>query len=135
LRHWKAGPGSKVAVVGLGGLGHMAVKIAHALGAEVTVLSQTLGKEAEGRRLGADHYHEASDPETLRAQRGSSDLIINTVSAKLPLDSYLGLLRRDGFAADVEVIGVDQVDEADERVLRSDVRFRFVIDIATLTTA
>ncbi|SNQ51928.1 putative aldehyde dehydrogenase; carbonyl stress response [Frankia canadensis] len=183
LRHWAAGPGKKVAVVGLGGLGHMAVKIAHALGAEVTVLSQTLSKQDEGRRLGADHYYATNDKATFKTLSGTFDLVINTVSANLPIDAYLGLLRLNGtmvnvgapaepsefrvfslfrgrrslagssiggiretqemldfcaehgLAADVEVIGADQVDEAYERVLRSDVRFRFVIDVATLASA
>ncbi|WP_256788183.1 NAD(P)-dependent alcohol dehydrogenase [Frankia sp. AvcI1] len=181
LRHWQAGPGTKVAVVGMGGLGHMAVKIAHALGAEVTVLSQTLSKESDGLRLGADHYYATGDKATFKTLRRSFDLIINTVSANLPLDAYLGLLRingtmvnlgappeassfsvfsllggrrslagssvggiretqemldfcaEHGIASEIELIGADEVDEAYERVLRSDVRYRFVIDIATLT--
>nr|WP_272871457.1 NAD(P)-dependent alcohol dehydrogenase [Candidatus Frankia alpina] len=181
LRHWQAGPGTKVAVVGMGRLGHMAVKIAHALGAEVTVLSQTLSKESDGLRLGADHYYATGDTATFKTLRRSFDLIINTVSANLPLDAYLGLLRLDGtmvnlgappesssfsvfsllggrrslagssvggiretqemldfcaehgIASEIELIGADEVDEAYERVLRSDVRYRFVIDIATLT--
>ncbi|EIV92288.1 NAD(P)-dependent alcohol dehydrogenase [Frankia sp. QA3] len=183
LRHWQAGPGKKVAVVGMGGLGHMAVKIAHALGAEVTVLSQTLGKEKDGLRLGADHYFATGDKATFKTLRRSFDLIINTVSANLPLDAYLGLLRLNGtmvnlgappeassfsvfsllggrrslagssvggiretqemldfcaehqIASEIELIGADEVDEAYERVLRSDVRYRFVIDVATLTQA
>ena len=81
LRHWNVGPGTRVAVVGLGGLGHMAVQIAHALGAEVTVLSQTLSKKDDGLRLGADHYFATSDPETFSELRGSFDVILNTVSA------------------------------------------------------
>ncbi|MCM3925487.1 NAD(P)-dependent alcohol dehydrogenase [Frankia sp. AiPs1] len=181
LRHWNAGPGTKVAVVGMGGLGHMAVKIAHALGAEVTVLSQTLSKQTDGLRLGADHYYATGDKATFKTLRRSFDLIINTVSANLPLDAYLGLLRingtmvnlgappetssfsvfsllggrrslagssvggiretqemldfcaEHGIASEIELIGADEVDEAYERVLRSDVRYRFVIDIATLT--
>jgi uncharacterized zinc-type alcohol dehydrogenase-like protein len=183
LRRWQAGPGRRVAIVGLGGLGHLAVKIAHVLGAEVTVLSQTLGKEKEGLRLGADHYHATGDPATFRTLRGSFDLVVNTVSANLPLDDHLRLLRLDGtmvnvgapsepssfnvfsllgarrrlagssvggiretqelldfcaehgIAADIELIGADDVDEAYDRVVRSDVRFRFVIDIATLARA
>ena len=180
LRHWQAGPGTKVAVVGLGGLGHMAVKIAHAMGAEVTVLSQSLKKQEDGLRLGADHYFATSDPDTFEALAGSFDLIINTVSAKIDVNAYLGLLavngtlvnvgappeplpvnafsliggRRSfagsmiggiaqtqemldfcaehGIASDVEVIAADQVNEAYERVLASDVRYRFVIDTSTL---
>ena len=87
LRHWNAGPGKKVAVVGMGGLGHMGVKIAHALGAEVTVLSQSLRKKDDGQRLGADHYYATSDPKTFEELAGTFDLIINTVSAPLDFDA------------------------------------------------
>ena len=181
LRRWGAGPGKKVAVVGLGGLGHMAVKIAHALGAEVTVLSQSLKKQEDGLRLGADHYYATSRPRHLRASLPARfDLIVNTVSAKIDVDAYLGLLAVDGtlvnvgapaeplslnvfsligarrsfagsmiggialtqemldfcaehhIGAEVEVIAADQINEAYERVLASDVRYRFVIDTATL---
>jgi uncharacterized zinc-type alcohol dehydrogenase-like protein len=180
LRKWGAGPGVKVAIVGLGGLGHMAVKIAHALGAEVTVLSQSLKKQEDGLRLGADDYFATSDPTTFEQLAGRFDLIVNTVSAKIDLDAYLGLLAVDGtlvnvgapaeplsvnvfsligarrsfagsmiggialtqemldfcaehhIGAEVEVIKADQVNEAYERVLASDVRYRFVIDAATL---
>ncbi|MEU8703301.1 NAD(P)-dependent alcohol dehydrogenase [Streptomyces sp. NPDC048680] len=180
LAHWKAGPGKKVAIVGLGGLGHMGVKIAHALGAEVTVLSQTLRKEADGLKLGADHYFATSDPETFQQLKGSFDLIVSTVSAPLPLDAYLALLKTDGamvnvgapeepvslnlfsviggrktlagsgiggiretqemldfcaqhsLGAEIELIRADQINEAYERVLASDVRYRFVIDTATI---
>ena len=180
LRHWGAGPGKKIAVVGLGGLGHMAVKIAHALGAEVTVLSQSLKKQEDALRLGADHYHATSDPGTFEELAGRYDLIVNTVSASIDLNAYLGLLAVDGtlvnvgappeplslhvmsligarrsvagsmiggialtqemldfcaehnIGADIEVISADQVNEAYERVLASDVRYRFVIDTATL---
>ena len=180
LKRWGAGPGAKVAIVGLGGLGHMGVKIAHALGAEVTVLSQSLKKQEDGLRLGADHYHATSDPETFHALAGTFDLIINTVSAHIDVDAYLGLLAVDGtlvnvgappeplslnafslitgrrsfagsmiggiaetqemldfcaehgLGADVEVISADQVNEAYERVLASDIRYRFVIDTSTL---
>ncbi|OYD07133.1 NAD(P)-dependent alcohol dehydrogenase [Paludifilum halophilum] len=181
LNRWKAGPGKKVAVVGLGGLGHMAVKIAHAMGAEVTVLSQTLRKKEDGLRLGADHYYATSDPETFEKLAGTFDLIINTVSAKLDVNAYLSLLALDGtlvnvgapaepmslnvfsliggrrsyagsliggiretqemldfcaehnIGSEIEVISADQIDEAYERVLASDVRYRFVIDISTMT--
>ncbi|UFS58055.1 NAD(P)-dependent alcohol dehydrogenase [Subtercola endophyticus] len=180
LAHWNAGPGKRVAVVGMGGLGHMAVKIAHAMGAEVTVLSQSLSKKDDGLRLGADHYYATSDPATLKDLRNSFDLIINTVSAVIDINAYLGLLRLDGtlvsvgappealpvavfrlfgnrrsfagssigsiaetqqmldfcaehgIAPEVEIISADQINEAYERVLASDVRYRFVIDIATL---
>ena len=180
LRQWGVGPGTKVAIVGLGGLGHLAVKFAHALGAEVTVLSQTLAKREDGLALGAKHYHATSDAETFTALAGSFDLILNTVSAPIDLDAYLGLLKVGGvmvgvgapgepmslyatslllqrrtltgsligglpqtremleFAAEhgigteIETIGIGQVNEAYERVLASDVRYRFVIDTSTL---
>ncbi|MFG2757570.1 NAD(P)-dependent alcohol dehydrogenase [Streptomyces wuyuanensis] len=180
LRHWNAGPGKKVAVVGLGGLGHMAVKIASALGAEVTVLSQSLRKKDDGLSLGARHYYATSDDATFEALAGTFDLIVSTVSAPLPLDRFLGMLTTDGamvnvgapeepvslnlfsliggrrtlagsaiggipetqemldfcaehgLGAEIELIRADQINEAYERVLRSDVRYRFVIDTATI---
>lgn len=180
LAHWHAGPGKKVAVVGLGGLGHMAVKIAHAMGAEVTVLSQTLRKKDDGLKLGADHYYATSDAATFEELAASFDLILSTVSAPLPFDTYLGLLKTDGalvnvgapeepvslnlfslmaqrktlagsgiggiretqemldfcaehgLGAEIELIRADQINEAYERVLASDVRYRFVIDAATI---
>ncbi|MBV7242394.1 MULTISPECIES: NAD(P)-dependent alcohol dehydrogenase [Streptomyces] len=180
LKRWGAGPGKKVAVVGLGGLGHMAVKIAHALGAEVTVLSQSLRKKDDGLKLGADHYYATSDPKTFEELAGTFDVILSTVSAPLDFGAYLGLLRTDGtlvnvgapeepislnlfslimgnrsiagsaiggiaetqemldfcavhgLGAEIEVIGASQVNEAYERVLASDVRYRFVIDTATI---
>ncbi|HSU47205.1 MAG TPA: NAD(P)-dependent alcohol dehydrogenase [Arthrobacter sp.] len=180
LRHWGAGPGKKVAVVGLGGLGHMAVKLAHAMGADVTVLSQSLKKQEDGLRLGADSYFATSDPATFEQLAGSFDLIINTVSASLDISSYLGLLKLDGalvnvgapaeplpvnafaliggrrsfagsmiggiretqemlnfcaehgLGAEIEVIPAEKINDAYERVLASDVRYRFVIDTATL---
>ncbi|WP_210439894.1 NAD(P)-dependent alcohol dehydrogenase [Nocardioides xinjiangensis] len=180
LRRWGAGPGTKVAIVGLGGLGHMGVKIASALGAEVTVLSQSLKKQEDGLRLGADDYRATSDPDTFEALAGTFDLIVNTVSAPVDLDAYLGLLAVDGtlvnvgapaeplslhamtligarrnfagsmiggialtqemldfcaehgIVSEVEVIRAEQVNEAYERVLASDVRYRFVIDASTL---
>jgi uncharacterized zinc-type alcohol dehydrogenase-like protein len=179
LKHWGAGPGKNVAIVGLGGLGHMGVKIAHALGAEVTVLSQTLSKQADGLSLGADHFYATSDDQTFEKLAGSFDLIVNTVSATLPMGKYLSLLRLDGtmvnvgappeplsvpafalipmrcswagsmiggirqtqemldfcaahnLGAEIEVISGDQIDEAYDRVVASDVRYRFVIDTAT----
>jgi alcohol dehydrogenase (NADP+) len=180
LRRWGAGPGKRVAVVGLGGLGHMAVKIAHAMGAEVTVLSQSLKKQEDGLRLGADSYFATSDPDTFQQLAGRFDLIVNTVSASIDVDAYLSLLAVDGalvnvgapaeplslhvmsliggrrtyagsmiggiaetqemldfcaqhgIGAENEVISADYVNEAYERVLASDVRYRFVIDAATL---
>lgn len=101
LRHWGAGPGKKVAVVGLGGLGHMAVKLAHAMGAEVTVLSRSLSKRDDGLRLGADHYYATEDPQTFEELKNSFDLIVNTVSAPIDLGAYLGLLRRNGTMVNV----------------------------------
>ncbi|MFJ6721237.1 MULTISPECIES: NAD(P)-dependent alcohol dehydrogenase [unclassified Streptomyces] len=101
LRHWQAGPGKKVAIVGLGGLGHMGVKIAHALGAEVTVLSQSLRKKEDGLRLGADRYYATNDETTFEELAGTFDLIVSTVSAPLPLDAYLGLLKVDGALVNV----------------------------------
>ncbi|MGW1046539.1 NAD(P)-dependent alcohol dehydrogenase, partial [Streptomyces sp. NPDC002547] len=101
LRHWNAGPGKKVAVLGMGGLGHMAVKIAHAMGAEVTVLSQSLRKKDDGLKLGADHYHATSDPTTFEQLRGSFDLIVSTVSAPLDFGAFLSLLRPDGALVNV----------------------------------
>jgi uncharacterized zinc-type alcohol dehydrogenase-like protein len=158
----------------------MAVKIAHALGAEVTVLSQSLKKQEDGLRLGADDYFATSDPATFEQLAGQFDLIVNTVSAHIDLDAYLGLLAVDGtlvnvgappeplsvnafsligarrsfagsmiggialtqemldfcaehgIGAEVEVISADRVNDAYERVLASDVRYRFVIDTSTL---
>ena len=101
LRRWKAGPGRRVAVVGLGGLGHMAVQIAHAMGAEVTVLSQSLKKQEDGLRLGADHYFATSDPDTFEALAGRFDLIVNTVSASIDVNAHLGLLAVDGTLVNV----------------------------------
>ncbi|WP_327121306.1 NAD(P)-dependent alcohol dehydrogenase [Streptomyces sp. NBC_01341] len=180
LKHWNAGPGKKVAVVGMGGLGHVGVKIAHALGAEVTVLSQTLKKRDDGLKLGADHYYATGDPKTFEDLAGTFDIILSTVSAPLDIDAYLSLLRTDGalvnvgapeepvslnvfsllggrksfsgsgiggiretqemldfcaehgFGAEIELIGASEINEAYERVLNSDVRYRFVIDTATI---
>ncbi|MCI2256825.1 NAD(P)-dependent alcohol dehydrogenase [Domibacillus sp. PGB-M46] len=180
LKHWNAGPGKKVAIVGMGGLGHVAIQFAHAMGAEVTVLSRSMNKKEEALSFGADHYFATSDPDTFTQLTGRFDLILNTVSANLDVNGYLSMLRVDGtlvnvgapaepdqysvfslimgrrsiagslvggiretqemldFAAEhsitpmIEVINAGQVDEAYERVLRSDVRYRFVIDIATL---
>ena len=180
LRHWNAGEGTKVAVVGLGGLGHMAVQIAHAMGAEVSVLSRTLDKKDDGLSLGADHYYATKDEETFKRLNGSFDLIINTVSAHIDLNAHLALLKPEGtmvnvgapaeplsvnvfslvrgrrsfagsliggiketqelleFCAEknirpkIEMIRADEIDEAWERMLKSDVRYRFVIDCSTL---
>ncbi|GAA3553083.1 NAD(P)-dependent alcohol dehydrogenase [Amycolatopsis ultiminotia] len=105
LRQWGAGPGKKVAVVGLGGLGHMAVKLAVAMGAEVTVLSQSLKKQEDGFKLGAKDYYATSDESTFEALAGRFDLILNTVSAKLPISAYLGMLRVRGAMVNVGAPG------------------------------
>jgi alcohol dehydrogenase (NADP+) len=180
LKRWHAGEGMKVAIVGMGGLGHVAVKIAAAMGARVTVLSQTLNKQEDGLRFGAKHYYATSERETFKQLASSFDLILNTVSANLDLDRYLSLLRVDGtlvsvgapsqpdsfrafsliggrrsmagspigglpetqemldFCAEhgvvpeIELIGAEDVADAYDRVERSDVRYRFVIDVATI---
>ncbi|SMD19888.1 NAD(P)-dependent alcohol dehydrogenase [Lentzea albidocapillata] len=180
LKHWGVGPGKKVAVVGLGGLGHMGVKIAAALGAEVTVLSQSLRKKDDGLKLGARHYRATSDPATFTELAGTFDVILSTVSAPLDFGAYLGLLRSDGaivnvgapeepislnlfgllggrktlagsmiggiaetqemldfcaehgLGSEIELIGADEINTAYQRVLASDVRYRFVIDTATI---
>ena len=180
LVHWNAGPGKKVAVVGMGGLGHMAVKIAVAMGADVTVLSQTLSKQEDGLRFGAKDYFATSDESTFEKLSNTFDLIINTVSAPIDLQQYLSLLRLDGtmvsvgappealpisvftlmgkrrsyaasniggiretqemldfcaehnIAPEIELISAGDINTAYERVLKSDVRYRFVIDAATI---
>ncbi|MEV0155436.1 NAD(P)-dependent alcohol dehydrogenase [Micromonospora sp. NPDC050686] len=101
LRYWQAGPGSKVAVVGLGGLGHLAVKIAHALGAEVSVLSRSPGKREDAVKLGADHFHPTSDPATFARLTGAFDLMLSTVSEPIDLGAYLALVRNDGTLVNV----------------------------------
>jgi len=181
LHHWNAGPGKKVAIVGLGGLGHLAVKIAHAMGADVTVLSHSEKKREDSLRLGADQYFNTSDEGKFEELENSFDLVINTVSSsEIDISSYLRTLKVDGtmvnvgapaepvsvevfalimgrrswagspiggiketqemlnfcaehgIGADIEIISADQIDEAYDRVLKSDVRYRFVIDTATL---
>ena len=180
LKHWNAGPGKKVAIVGLGGLGHMGVKLSHALGAETTVLSQSLKKQEDGKRLGADHFYATSDPETFKKLARHFDLIINTVSAGIDWNQYLNLLEIDGsmvnvgapeqpvpvgafpliigrrslagsaiggipetqemldfcgkhnIVSDIEITPIQKVNEAYDRIQKSDVRYRFVIDLASL---
>jgi len=180
LKHWKAGPGKKVAILGLGGLGHMGVKIAAAMGAEVTVISTSASKEADAKRLGAHHFVVSSDPEQMKSVHQKFDIIINTVSAKHDYNAFLHLLalngtrvlvgvppdaqpvhafsligrRRSlagsliggipetqemldfcaehGIVSDVEVIPMQQVNEAYERTIKADVRYRFVIDMNSL---
>lgn len=179
LREWGAGPGTKVGIMGLGGLGHMGVKHAHALGAEVTLISHSPSKEEDAKRLGADHFLLLSDKKAMKEQATTFDLIVNTVSAPIDLDPAINLLKTDGtmayvglpdkplemnifslnaqrrriagsniggiketqemldfcaehgYASDVEVITADRINEAWERVVNSDVRYRFVIDAST----
>jgi uncharacterized zinc-type alcohol dehydrogenase-like protein len=181
LHHWNAGPGKKVAIVGLGGLGHLGVKIAHAMGAEVSVLSHSEKKREDSLRLGADNYFNTSEDGKFEELENTFDLIINTVSSsEIDISSYLRTLKVDGtmvnvgapaepvsvevfaliggrrswagspiggiketqemlnfcaehgIGSDIELINADQIDEAYDRVLKSDVRYRFVIDTATL---
>jgi alcohol dehydrogenase (NADP+) len=101
LKRWGAGPGKRVAIIGMGGLGHMGVQIAAALGAEVAVISQTRSKEADGRRLGAVEYYATSEPDTLKSLRGSFDLIVSTISGDLDLTAFLGCLKVGGTLVDV----------------------------------
>ena len=180
LRHWKVTKEKRVGVVGLGGLGHMAVKIASALGAEVVLFTTSPGKEADAKRFGAHDVVLSRDEEAMKKHANSLDFIIDTVSANHDLNAYLNLLRRDGtltlvglppepapvaafpliwarrslagsligglketqemldfcaecgITADIELIAMDKVNEAYERMLKSDVKYRFVIDMATL---
>ncbi len=180
LRHWKTKAGDKVGVVGLGGLGHMAVKIAAAMGAEVTMLSTSKSKELDARKLGAQHFGLTSDDATFKKLAGHFDLIIDTISAPHDYNKYLGLLRVEGtmvllgvppeptpvsafplimgrrslsgsliggiaetqemldfcaehgIVSEIELIPVQQVNEAYERMLKNDVRYRFVLDMKTL---
>lgn len=176
LMHWKAGRGMKLAIIGLGGIGHIGVKIAHALGADVTVLSHSPNKHDEAIRLGADNFYSISDPNTFKILRGNFDLIINTASIDIDLTKYLKMLNLDStmvivglpenkmqfnaysitnarrniagsviggiketqemlnfcndhnISCDIELIPIQQVNEAYDRVVSSDVRYRFVID-------
>lgn len=180
LVHWKAGPGKKVAIVGMGGLGHMGVKIGAALGADITVLSQSLSKKDDGIAFGAKDYHATADKETFKKLAGTFDLIICTVGTEIDWNAYLNLLKIDGalvlvglpenpvpvhafslvmgrrslagssigsiketqemldfcgkhnITPEIEIIDIQDVNEAYERVIKSDVRYRFVIDIASL---
>ncbi len=182
LNHWGAGTGKKVAIIGMGGLGHMGVKIAAAMGADVTVLSRTTAKQEDGETFGASAYYATEDKATFTELAGTFDLIVNTVAANLPVDRYLSLLRLDGamvnvgipedadtfhafslagmrrsmagskiggiretqemldfcaehgLGATIEKIRVDDVDEAWDKVVAGDVRYRFVIDIDTFGT-
>jgi len=180
LRQWGVGPGMKVGIVGLGGLGHMGVKIAHAMGADVTLISHSAHKEADARALGANHFLLSSDKGQMKTARYTFDLIINTVSVNLDVDQYLSLLKLDGtmvmvgipieplsirtfslasarrrvaasniggiaetqemldfcaehgFGADIEIIDAQDINTAWERVINSDVKYRFVIDTSSM---
>lgn len=180
LRHWKVGKGHRIAVLGLGGLGHMGVKFAASFGANVTVLSTSKSKEADARRLGAHDFQIFTDETTRKKLSGSFDFILDTVSASHDMDALSSMLKRDGtlilvgapsepvaisafsiiprrrrlagsmiggiketqemldycaehgIVSDVEVIPVSQVNVAYERTIKSDVRYRFVIDMASL---
>ncbi|MBU2742100.1 NAD(P)-dependent alcohol dehydrogenase [Acidithiobacillus thiooxidans] len=181
LRHWQVGPGKKVGIVGLGGLGHMGVKLAHAMGAHVVLFTTSPGKIEDGKRLGADEVCISTDPKQMAEQANSFDFILNTVAASHNLDAFLSLLKRDGtmtlvgvpaephpspevfnlifkrrqlagsliggiretqemldfcaehgIGSDIEIIPMDYINTAYERMLKSDVKYRFVIDMATL---
>jgi uncharacterized zinc-type alcohol dehydrogenase-like protein len=181
LRHWNVGPGKKVAVVGLGGLGNMAVKLAHAMGAEVTLFTTSPGKEADARRLGAAHVVLSSDRDAMKAQARKFDLIINTVAVAMNLNPYINALALDGamvlvgapaephkspavfpllmarrsiagssiggiaetqemldfcaakgVTSDVEIIPMQDIETAYARMLKNDVKYRFVIDMQSL---
>ena len=180
LKHWKAGPGSRVAVIGLGGLGHMGVKIAKAMGATVSVLSHSAKKAEDAKRLGADFFHAMTEPKKFSTLESSFDIILNTAPVELDWNGYLNLLDRDGamvllgvpnatpsahpfvfigkrrsltgsliggiaetqemldfcgkhgIVSDIERIPVTKINEAYERTIQGDVRYRFVIDLASL---
>ena len=181
LRHWQAGPGKRVGVVGLGGLGHMALKLAHAMGSRVALFTTSPGKAEDARRLGADDVIISRDAMEMRKHAATFDLILDTVSVPHDLDAYVALLKRDGthvllgvppkpnagpsagnlifgrrsvsgsligglaetqemldfcgqhgITSDVEVIPIQYINEAYERMLKSDVKYRFVIDMASL---
>ncbi|HEV7718387.1 MAG TPA: NAD(P)-dependent alcohol dehydrogenase [Arsenicitalea sp.] len=181
LKNWKAGPGKKVGVVGLGGLGHMGVKLARALGAHVVMFTTSPGKAADAQKLGAHEVVISTDPAQMAAHKRSFDLILNTVSATHELDAYMALLKRDGtqvllgvpptpyppinvgrmlgtrlaiagstiggiretqemldfcaannIVSEIETIPISSINEAYERMLKGDVKYRFVIDMATI---
>ena len=180
LRHWKVGAGQKVGIVGLGGLGHMALKLANAMGADVTLFTTSPGKAEDARRLGAHEVVVSTDEAEMQAREGRFDFILDCVSAKHDINAYIALLRRDGqlvlvgapelplevaalpmlfgrkslsgtligglpetqemlnfcgeheITSDIEMIRMDQINEAYERMLKSDVKYRFVIDMGSL---
>ena len=179
LKNWKAGPGKKVGIIGLGGLGHMGVKFAAALGAEITVFSHSPSKESDAKRMGAHHFVSTKDPNNLKKLEKQYDLLLNTVSADIDLEPYLQMLKLDGtlvviglpgkpyainagtllgqrrslsgsmiggiaqlqemlnfcgeksIVSDVEVIKADYINQAYDRTVSSDVKYRFVIDAKT----
>jgi uncharacterized zinc-type alcohol dehydrogenase-like protein len=183
LRHWKVGPGQKVGIVGLGGLGHMGVKFAHAFGAHVVLFTTSPGKTADALRLGADEVVVSRNPEEMKKHSNSFDFILDAVSADHDINAYITLLRRDGtlvlvgapekplavsafnlilprrnfagsaiggiaetqemldfcaehgIASDIELINIQQVNDAYDRLLKGDVKYRFVIDMASLKNA
>ncbi len=180
LKHWGVGPGKKVGIVGLGGLGHMGLKFAHSFGAHVVLFTTSSGKEADAKRLGADEVVLSKDADAMAKQADSFDFILDCVSAPHDLNTYLGLLRLDGtlcqvglpeqplpvnafslvknrrrlsgsmiggmaetqsmldycaehdIVSDIEMVGVKGLDQAYDRVVKGDVKYRFVIDLATL---
>jgi uncharacterized zinc-type alcohol dehydrogenase-like protein len=180
IKHWKVGPGKKVAVMGLGGLGHMGVKFAVAMGAEVTVLSHSPKKKDDALSMGAHHFVGTNDESVFKTHAKSFDVILNTVSAEIDIDKYISLLKLNGtlvviglpgkpyavhvgtllngrrgiagsmiggipelqemlnfcgeknIVSDVEVIKADYINEAYERTVASDVKYRFVIDASTI---
>ena len=183
LRHWKVGPGQKIGVVGLGGLGHMAVKIARALGAHVVLFTTSPGKVADGKRLGTHEVVVSKNDDEMKKHAGSLDFILDAVSAQHDINAYLALLKLDGtlclvgapeqplpvaafnlilprrsfagsaiggiaetqemldfcakhaIASDIEMIEVQKINDAYDRLLKQDVRYRFVIDMASLKNA
>ncbi len=180
LKHWEVGPGKKVGIVGLGGLGHMGVKFAHALGAHTVVFTTSPGKAADALKLGADEVVISTDADQMAKHAGSFDFILDCVAAQHDINAYIVLLKRDGnitlvgapekplpvamfglafgrrslsgsaiggiaetqemldfcgkhnIVSDVEVVGVHQINDAYARMLKSDVKYRFTIDMATL---
>jgi uncharacterized zinc-type alcohol dehydrogenase-like protein len=181
LKHWNTGPGKKVGIVGIGGLGHMGIKLAHALGAHVVAFTTSPDKIADAKKLGADEIIISKDEAQMAAHQGSFDLIINTVAAPHNLDAYMVLLKRDGaqvlvgapptphpspaafnlifkrrslagsliggiaetqemldfcakhdIVSDIEMIAMQDIDKAYDRMLKNDVKYRFVVDMASL---
>ena len=180
MRHWKVGPGQKVGIVGLGGLGHMGVKFAHALGAHVVLFTTSPGKVEDGKKLGADEVVISKNDDEMTKHAASFDFILDCVSAEHDINAYLKLLKLDGtlcqvgapekplpvavfsvilprrnfagsciggipetqemldfcaehgIVSDVEMIKIDQINEAWDRVVKADVKYRFVIDMASL---